>query len=313
METVVVIIAGPTCSGKSRVAMELAKRFDGSIISADSRQVYRQMDIGTAKPGKTDLAEIQHFCIGNHDLHEAYSAAHFESEALTAIDTILRQGRLPIVAGGTGLYLKALLDGIDAKAGTDPEYREYLFGIREREGNDGLYRMLCEVDPDAALTMLPQNYKRVMRALEVKYMTGSSILSFFGLGTNQRPYHFIQYCLAPERSVLYSLIDSRVDDMITMGLVDEVRKIIEDGYSKDLNALNTVGYREIIEHLEGKTTLDRAVELIKRNTRRYAKRQFTWFRADSRYRFITNESKLDHTEWLTEAVITISESLKEGT
>lgn len=312
MESVVIVIAGPTCSGKSYVAMQLARLFHGEIISADSRQIYRRMDIGTAKPEKHELSEIQHYCIDQLEIDSDYSAAHFESEALAAIGNVLSRGKLPLVAGGSGLYLKALTDGIEAKAGIDPEYREYLFRVREQEGNSGLYKLLEEADPQAARTMLPQNYKRVMRALEVKHVTGSSILSFFGLGTNQRPFHFIQYCLFPERDVLYTLIDRRVDAMISSGLVDEVKQILSDGYPRSLNALNTVGYKEIIEYLDGQYDLERATELIKRNTRRYAKRQFTWFKADERFRFLKNEKNLHHTEWLQEVVKTISVSLKEG-
>lgn len=313
MEPSVILIAGPTCSGKSRVALELARRFNGAIISADSRQVYRRMDIGTAKPGIDELAEIQHFCMDNREPGEDYSAAHFEAEALGAIESIIANGQLPIVAGGSGLYLRALTDGIEAKAGNDPVYREYLFRIREQDGNDGLYRLLKEKDPAAAASMMPQNYKRVMRALEVQHLTGSSILSFFGLGTNQRPFHFIQYCLCPDRKVLYSLIEARVDEMIEKGLVAEVRGILEAGYSRQLNALNTVGYKEIIGFLDGLFSLERAIDLIKRNTRRYAKRQFTWFNADDRFNFLRNESQLPHSVWLGEVVTKISESLKEGT
>ena len=202
-----------------------------------------------------------------------------------------KQGKIPIVAGGSGLYVKSLIDGIIDEVETDEIYRDEVYSLRKKNGNEFLYNELIKVDPESAAKMLPQNWKRVIRALEVHHITGKPISYFHSTQKKKSDYPFLQYGLEWERSKLYKNIDDRVDNMIANGLVDEVKSILAMGYDKKINALNTVGYKEIISYLEGEINLDQAVELIKRNTRHYAKRQITWFKADKRIAWLNVNSQ----------------------
>jgi len=282
MERKVIVIVGPTCSGKTDVAIQLAENLNGEIISADSRQIYKLLDIGTAKPTKLQLEKVKHHFIGELDLEEIYDASKFEVDALKIIHEIFSQKKTPIVVGGSGLYIKALVDGIINSVATDKEYRQYLYSIREKFGNEKLYQELIKVDEKSARQMLPQNWKRVIRALEVFHLTGKSILDIQNEHSRKVDYNFIQFGIRWNRDDLYKNINKRVDTMIAQGLIDEVKNILSAGYDKNLYSLNTVGYKEIIDYFEGKHTIETAIELIKRNTRRYAKKQFTWFNADKR-------------------------------
>ncbi len=295
MEPKVIVIAGPTCSGKTGLSLLLAERLGTEIISADSRQIYRLLDIGTAKPDKSDLKKTKHHFIDILEPDENYNASLFETDALKVIDNIAGRGLTPVAAGGSGLYIKALVDGIFDAVGTDEEYRLELAELRKNYGNERLYKMLKDVDPEGAGSMLPQNWKRVMRALEVYHLTGRTIGEHHSDHKRELPIKFSVYGLRWERERLYKNIEARVDKMMTEGLVEETKSLLDKGYSESLNSLNTVGYKEIIAYLKGDFDLNRATELIKRNTRRFAKRQFTWFNADDRIVWFDIKSQKDLT------------------
>lgn len=278
MERKVIVIVGPTCSGKTGVGIALAGKLRSEIISADSRQIYKKLSIGTAKPAEDELAKIKHHLTDFLEPDENYNVSRFESDALKIIDGLLAKGKIPVVVGGSGLYIKALTDGIFDTVDADSEYREELHGKREKYGSEYLYEELKRVDQLSASKMLPQNWKRIMRALEVFHLTGEPIWKFQETYKRETDHEFRLFGLNWERAKLYRNIENRVDEMIVRGLVDEVQNILSLGYSKKINSLNTVGYKEIISYLENEITLERAIELIKRNTRRYAKRQMTWFR-----------------------------------
>ena len=283
----VIVIVGPTCSGKTNLSLNLTQLIHSEIISADSRQFYKYIDTGTAKPFKEQLQKVPHYLIDFLDPSENYDVSKFEKDAERMIDEIHKKNKLPIVVGGSGLYIKALIDGIFESADKDEEYRKELLQKRKQLGNEYLYEELKKVDPESAEKMLPQNWKRVMRALEVLHTTGEPIWKHHQKQSSakEKKYSFKQFGLNWDRKILYENIDLRVDNMIEQGFVEEVKDILEKGYDKNLNSLNTVGYKEIIQYLDEEITLERAVELIKRNTRHYAKRQVTWFRKDERIRW----------------------------
>jgi len=289
----VLVIVGPTCSGKSSLAVKLALELNGEIISADSRQIFKDITIGTAKPSKSEQELIPHSFINLIELSENYDVSLYEKQALLKIDNILINNKLPIVTGGSGLYVKALIDGI-VDLPTNSEIREELMAEKEKFSVDYLYNHLSVVDPESAKTMLPTNWKRVIRALEVYTLTGKSLTEFHAAQNRNRPnYTFLQFGLNWKREFLYKRIEVRVDDMIQNGLVEEVESILAKGYSETLNSLNSVGYKEIIAYLKGACSLEEAISLIKRNTRRYAKRQLTWFRKDERIHWFNLENELD--------------------
>lgn len=278
MERKVIVIVGPTCSGKTKVGISLAEKLHTEIISADSRQIYKYLNIGSAKPSKEELLRIKHHFIDFLELDENYNVSKFESDSLRVVESLLDNRKIPVVVGGSGLYIKALVDGIFDSVESDSEYREKLHEQREKFGNEYIFEELKKIDPESSSRMLPQNWKRVMRALEVFHLTGQPISKHQTDYKRQIDVKFILFGLNWNRAKLYTNIEHRVDEMIEKGLVDEVNNILDRGYSKDINALNTVGYKEIISFLENEITLEYAIELIKRNTRRYAKRQMTWFR-----------------------------------
>ncbi|MEG8946123.1 tRNA (adenosine(37)-N6)-dimethylallyltransferase MiaA [Rosettibacter firmus] len=310
MERKVIVIVGPTCSGKTKVAINLALNLNTEIISADSRQIYKYLSIGTAKPSQKELMIVKHHFIDLLNPDEDYNVSRYEEDALKVIENLLSQNKIPIVAGGSGLYVKAIVDGIFNDVDVDEEFRRELKEKREKYGNEFLYNMLKDVDPISASKMLPQNWKRVMRALEVYHLTGKPIWHFHKEYKRNVDYDFLQFGLLWNRETLYKNIESRVDEMINAGLVEEVKNILSSGFTKNLNALNTVGYKEIISYLENEITLDEAISLIKRNTRRFAKRQMTWFRKDKRIKWINVNSseELDniHNLILEEASLKIS-------
>ena len=290
MESKVICIVGPTCSGKTSLSLELAKSLDIEIISADSRQFYKYLDIGTAKPSKNDLAKIPHHFIDTLEPDESYNASRYENEALSIIRSIIDRKKIPVVVGGSGLYIKALINGIFDEVDVDIEYRNELIEMKNKFGVDYLYSELSKVDPESAVKMLPQNWKRIIRALEVYHLTGSTISVHQKAHKRKIDFKFVQFGLNWERSILYKNIEKRVNDMIALGLLEETKSILEIGFSKEINSLNTVGYKEIISFLDGNNSFEKAVELIKRNTRRLAKRQLTWFRADNRIIWLNNNN-----------------------
>ncbi|RMH56571.1 MAG: tRNA (adenosine(37)-N6)-dimethylallyltransferase MiaA [Bacteroidetes bacterium] len=276
-ETPVLILAGPTAVGKTELSLQLAEHTSAEIVSADSRQVYRRMDIGTAKPTEVERARVPHHFIDELDLDEPFSAGRFAEAAWERIREIHARGRATLVVGGSTLYLYALQHGLakipTVSAGTRATIEERL----SREGADALYRELQSVDPEAAATMDPTKTQRLVRALEVFHETGQPISSFQRQAVRP-PFAFRTVVLTRDRHVLYERINRRVDLMLEAGLLDEVAGLLEAGFEPSLNPLRTIGYKEPIRYLQGEISREEMVRLIKRNTRRYAKRQLTWFR-----------------------------------
>lgn len=280
-KTKLIVIQGPTAAGKSALAMELSERFGGEIISADSMQVYRYMDIGTAKPSLEDRKRVRHHLIDIIAPDEGYTAARYCIDAAAAVVEISGRKKIPIVAGGTGLYIKALTGGLFEGPGADAGIRDRLLTEAREAGAIVLHQRLNAVDPEAGATIHPNNVRRVIRALEV-YLTYKRPISELQNehGFNETPYDALKICLTKERSELYSAIDSRVDAMIEAGFVAEVRGLHEAGYSFDLKSMRGLGYKEMGLFLSGASGFAEAVGLLKRNTRHYAKRQLTWFKKD---------------------------------
>lgn len=300
MEEVIVIV-GPTCSGKTYLSLRLAEILKSEIISADSRQIYKYLNIGTAKPSSDQVKKIKHHFIDELMPDDDFNASKFAERTKIILEGLIIQNKIPVVVGGSGLYIKALIDGISESADTDNELRAEFLELRKKFGNNYLYEELKKVDDVSAAKMLPQNWKRVIRALEVLKLSGKPIWQHHDNQTRSKKFNYRQIGLLWDRKILYQNIEERVDQMIGSGLVDEVESILKSGYSKDLNSLNTVGYKEIIQYLDDEISLDRAVELIKRNTRRYAKRQMTWFNADKRINW-SNINSVNDLDLLAEKI-----------
>ncbi|MDD4237110.1 MAG: tRNA (adenosine(37)-N6)-dimethylallyltransferase MiaA [Desulfotomaculaceae bacterium] len=283
-----IVITGPTATGKSEVGVLVAEQVGGEIISADSMLLYRHMDIGTAKPNMVERHGIPHHMIDIAEPDQEYSAALYQKEARHLITEISIRRNLPILVGGTGLYIRAVIDPYEfGDTGSEPAIRERLLLEAEQDGYDKLHRRLFEVDPEAAAKLHPRDARRVIRALEVYYMTGRPSSSYTQLNQYHQPlYRLFMFGLNMERASLYRRIEKRVDAMIAAGLVEEVHQLLESGYSRDLNAMRSLGYKEIAAYLTGEISMEQAVELLKRNTRRFAKRQLTWFRRDDRIRWL---------------------------
>ena len=274
----VVIISGPTASGKTGLSIEIAKRFNGEIVSADSMQIYKSMDIATAKPTKDETAEIRHHLIDFVEANESFSVAKYKQLALWAIDDILSRGKLPIVCGGTGLYIDTLMNNTVFLDYEDSGIRERLEKRKESDGIESLYEELKKVDPDTASRLHLNDSKRIIRALEVYYLTGKTISEQNSLSHKEEsPYNFLLFVLsAHNREILYKRINDRVDKMLDMGLVEEAGSFFASDISK--TAKQAIGYKELKPYLDGEISLETAVEKLKMETRRYAKRQLTWFR-----------------------------------
>lgn len=277
-----VAIVGPTCSGKTAIGIELSKLVDCEIVSADSRQIYRLINIGTAKPTKEEMSVVPHHLVDIAPLDEVVSAGMYGKLARDVVDDILSRHKLPLIVGGSGLYVRAVVDGLFDAPGIDAGIREELRRRLKSEGAAKLLEDLKQVDPDAAEGLLPQNYKRILRALEVYRSSGNKISALRVERTQKPEFETIQFGILLERKELYRRIEKRVDDMIESGLIDEVKELLRRGFDPNLNSLQTVGYRESIGYVQGKLRFEDMVSLIKMNTRRYAKRQMTWFSRDSR-------------------------------
>jgi len=296
--TRLVAIVGPTASGKSSLAFRLGQRFQGEILSADSMQVYRKMDIGTAKPSGEERKLVPHHLIDILEPDQEYSAALFRDQA-DSIILSLQERRVPIfVAGGTGLYLKALTRGLFRGPGADLELRRRLKERAEREGSRALHRELALLDPEAASRIHPGDLLRIIRALEVQAQARRPISDFQrDHAFQERPYAVLKIGLFPQRENLYRRIEERVEQMIAGGWIEEVRMLLNSGYSRNLKSMSSIGYRHLAGFLQGETDLSETIAAIKRDTRRYAKRQMTWFRADKEIHWVDpngqNESGLE--------------------
>lgn len=278
-----IILTGPTAVGKTALSIHLAKKINGEIISADSMQVYKGMDIGSAKITKEEMDGVKHHLIDILEPSEEFNIVKFQTLSKQAMEEIYAKGKIPIIAGGTGFYIQSVLYDIDFEENqSDKEYRTSLENIAKEEGGcEKLYEMLMKVDPASANIVHANNVKRVIRALEFYKETGTKISEH---NEEQRkkesPYNFCYFVLNDERERLYANIDKRVDIMLDNGLIDEVKKLHEKGYTKDMVSMQGLGYKEILSYLEGEISLDRAIYLIKRDTRHFAKRQLTWFRRE---------------------------------
>ena len=277
-----VAIVGPTGIGKSQLALHLARIFDGEIVSADSRQVYRHMDIGTAKPSRQEQAQARHHLIDIVAPDQDFSLAQFQKLALSAISDIHQRHKLPILAGGSGLYVWALLEGWQLPgAKPDPELRRRLEKQAADAGHETLYAELLRIDPAAAQRIDPRNVRRVIRALEVRHQTAQAP-SRVEIKKNV-PYRMLMIGLTAERKELYRRVDRRVDEMIEQGLVAEVEKLVNMGYDSNLPAMNSIGYKQVATFLKGETSLEMAIQQTKYETHRFVRHQYAWFRlADER-------------------------------
>jgi len=287
----IIVIVGPTAVGKTYVSVELAKKLNSEIISADSMQIYKEMNIGTAKVTEEEKHGITHHMIDFINPDENYSVSDFKNDAENIIDNMILKNNIPIIVGGSGLYVNSLIYDLDfGKAKSDGKFRDYYTYYYKEHGEDALYEKLKKIDPESAEKIHKNNVKRVIRALEVYDITGKK---FSELNTDIRKksnkYDCILVGLSMDRKILYERINQRVDKMLSDGLVEEVRSLMEKGYEKHLVSMQGIGYKEIIEFLEGNIPLEEAVNILKRNTRRFAKRQYTWFLKDDNVKWFQIE------------------------
>lgn len=272
------ILVGPTAVGKTEVSLQLAERLDAEIISADSRQIYKYLDIGTAKPDPEALVRVPHHLIDTLELDEEYTAGRFASDARRCIEKIFARERTPLVVGGAGFYIKALLEGLFEAPARDEEVRDNLKQRVRKEGIEPLYEEFQEIDPEYAEQVHPNDIQKVLRALEIYQVTGEPPSDHHEKEQPALQYPWRLIGLRRDRQQLYERINRRVDQMISRGLVEEVQELLDQGYTGEENSLQTVGYQEIFASLQGEISLDEAVSEIKKHTRHYAKRQMTWFR-----------------------------------
>ena len=274
----VIVIAGPTASGKTGCAVELAVRLGGEIVSADSMQIYKYMDIGSAKPTEEEQRRAVHYLVDEIEPDEPFSVAEYRKRAGAYIDLITDNGKVPLLVGGTGLYIHSVVSEMDYSGSIpDTARRQELRKIAEEQGAEGLHRILETLDAEAAGRIHPHNLKRTIRAIEAAEQ-GRKLRPFEHTRSIQGEYDCLLFCLNRDRRQLYERIDRRVDEMISEGLVDEVRMLTGRGLRAEDISMKGIGYKEIIAFLEGEYDLEEAIRLVKRNTRRYAKRQLTWFR-----------------------------------
>lgn len=284
----ILVLAGPTASGKTALAVDACLEFGGEVISADSMQVYRGMDIGTAKPSAAEQRGIPHHLVDLVSPDEPFSVADWQACARQAVADILSRGRLPVVAGGTGLYVNSLVHNLAfSEAVANPAYRLKMKELAEAEGVEAVHALLSARDPESAASIHPNNLVRVIRALEIHHETGETMAVHLKRSRMEpSPWRFVLIGLLPQRQLLYDRINRRVDMMMAAGLPGEVRGLLESGYGTSLQSMQGIGYKELAAHFSGSSTLEEAVEQIRQNTRNYAKRQITWF------------SRLDGLQWM---------------
>ncbi len=305
MEKTCFVIVGPTAVGKTSFAIHLTQTLTTQIISADSRQCYKELNIGVAKPSTEQLTAIHHYFINSHSIYDDVNAATFEAYALDAVDKIFKNSNYAVMVGGTGLYIKAFCEGLDKIPAIDITLRAKIIQQYEQEGLTWLQQEMQRQDPDFFAGGETKNPQRLMRALEVKLSTGQSITHFQTSGKKQRSFHIVKVGLQLPRELLYQQINNRVDEMIKAGLIDEVRALLS---LRHLNALQTVGYKELFDFFDEKITLAQAIEAIKLNTRHYAKRQMTWFNKDKAIQWLDASKQIDH---LVEQTISATKPSRE--
>ncbi|PKM90006.1 MAG: tRNA (adenosine(37)-N6)-dimethylallyltransferase MiaA [Firmicutes bacterium HGW-Firmicutes-12] len=307
-----VVILGPTAVGKTKLGVDIALRLNGEVISGDSMQVYKHMNIGTAKIDVSEMRGIPHHLIDIKEPDEPFSVAQFQKLAEKSIEQIAARAKLPIIVGGTGLYIQAVIDNYCFNEQEDVKgYREELIEIAKTKGNEYLHLRLAEVDPKAAKRIHVNDVKRITRALEYYHINGKSISeNTFGYGSSEmKKYNTILIGLNMERQKLYERINRRVDQMFEDGFVDEVRALLLMGYSEEATAMQGLGYRQIIAYLKGEYGFDRVVELIKRDTRHFAKRQLTWFRRDTRIYWFEIDKYIEYQNLSNEIVTLVGRTI----
>ena len=295
MKKYIIIIAGPTAVGKTEYAIEIAKAVNGEIVSADSMQLYKYMDIGSAKPSGEELSQIKHYLVDQIDPRGKFSVVQYQKLAKAAIREIFNKGKIPVVSGGTGLYINSLMYEMDfAAPPSDEAFRKELETLAEQKGREYLHSRLAELDSDAAARIHPNNVKKVIRAIEAAE-NGSKIRAFDKASVPAADYEVLLAGLTRDRKELYERINRRVELLIEKGLVNEVSSLMQMGLGYDDISMKGIGYKEIIGSLEGRYTLDEAIELIKKNTRHYAKRQLTWLRRYDNIKWFNLSSYEDKT------------------
>lgn len=281
-----IVVAGPTAVGKTSISIQLGRMLETGIVSADSRQIFREMTIGTAKPSPDELREVPHYFIDIASVTEDYDAARYATDALTVIQELFGKKDYVILCGGSGLYIKGVCEGFDVMPAVPEEIRDHLVEKYKTEGMPWLQEQLREKDPEAFQSIDSHNPHRLIRALEVKLSSGQSILSFRKKKKQERGFDIVKIGLDIPKEELYARIDKRMDDMIAAGLFEEARTLYP---LRDKNALQTVGYQEIFAYMENAYDLEECIRLLKRNSRRYAKRQLTWFRKDPEFKWFRPE------------------------
>lgn len=305
MKPPVIILTGPTAVGKTSASIRLAKALGGEIISADSMQVYRHMDIGSAKITEKEMDGVPHHLIDVLEPWEEFNVTVFQRLAREAMERIYERGHLPVVAGGTGFYIQALLYDIDfTEHQGDETLRKDLEHMAESKGAAYLHQILSEIDPDSALEIHANNVKRVIRAIEYYRQTGEPISVHNKREREKKsPYNFLYYVINTDRSILYERIDRRVDSMMSGGLVEEVKALKEMGCTRNLVSMQGLGYKEILDYLNGECSLEDAVYIVKRDTRHFAKRQITWFKREKEVRWMNLPDFDNDTEQMTARII----------
>lgn len=282
MDKTLIVIIGPTAVGKTQLCLDIARHFNIPVINADSRQIYKELSIGTAKPTEKEIQDIKHYFVGTLSLQDYYSASIFEQQVLELLDNLFLENDYALMSGGSMMYIDAVCDGIDDIPTIDDATRETMKRRLKDEGLERLVEELHRLDPEYYAIVDRQNPKRVVHALEICTMTGKTYTSFRKKVKKERPFKIVKIGLNRDREELYGRINARVDQMMKEGLLNEARNVYQ---LKDLNALNTVGYKELFKYIEGIWSLDEAVERIKGNTRRYARKQLTWYKKDPMIRW----------------------------
>ena len=295
MEKMLVVLAGPTAVGKTGCGIEIAKHFGTEIISADSRQIYRETTIGTAVPSREELAAVRHHFIQTLSVAEKYNASIYEHQVLERLNLLFEKQDLVLMVGGSGLYIDAVCQGIDDLPSVDPELRDRLLKRFEVEGLDSLTQELKTRDPLSYRRVDLKNHMRVLKALEISIQTGKPYSSFLLSSRKERPFRILRIALDMEREDLYIRINQRVEQMMEDGLLSEVKQL---QHLRGYTAMKTVGYRELFKYLDGDIPQEEAVDLIKRNTRKFARKQITWFRKDNLYKWYTPEDPLEIIRWI---------------
>lgn len=301
MEKTLVVLAGPTAIGKTALGIETAKYFGTEIISADSRQVYRETSIGTAVPTPRELAEVKHHFIQTVSLTETYNASIYEHQVIDRLNKLFEKHDLVLMVGGSGMYINAVCQGIDDLPSADPQLRSRLLRRFENEGLESLVRELKVLDPESYDRVDLKNHMRVLKALEVSIQTGRPYSSFLSATRKERPFMIIRAALDMEREALYARINRRVNRMMETGLLTEAEHLY---HLRGYTALKTVGYRELFKYIDGDFELEQAVDLIQRNTRKFARKQLTWFRKNNLYQWFSPDDPANVIRWIEERLMT---------